>query len=145
MNGAVTPGSRLEPGVGQGAEPFWEATRTRTLVLPWCTACDQPFFYPRPFCPRCLGRTIQWQPAAGTGVVYAFTVEHRAEVDPFAGGEPFVVALVELAEGVRMLSNVVGYPPGQVRVDLPVAVCWEPLSDGRHLPQFTPVVAGVPS
>ncbi len=134
--------NRLEPKIGQGAEPFWEATRRKQLVLPWCQVCDRPFFYPRPFCPRCLGRAVEWRPAAGTGVVHAFTVEHRVEVGPFAGGEPFVVALVELAEGVRMLSNVVGCPPAEVRVDLPVSVCWEPLSDGRHLPQFAPGPTG---
>ena len=133
---------RAEPPVGQGAEPFWDATRRRQLRLPWCTACQRFFFYPRLFCPTCLGDTVEWRDAAGTGVVYAYTVEHRAETAAFADGSPYVVALVELAEGVRLMANIVGCDPAQVRIDLPVTVCWEPLSDGRHLPLFTPRVDG---
>jgi hypothetical protein len=70
--------------------------------------------------------------------VYAVTVEHRPQLSSRRAEEPFAVALIELEEGVRMLSNVVGCPPGDVTVGMEVAVTWEPLSDGRHLPQFSP-------
>jgi uncharacterized OB-fold protein len=70
--------------------------------------------------------------------VYAFTVEHRTEGVPFAGGAPFVVGLVALDEGVRLMANIVGCPTGDVRVGMAVTVSWEALSDGRHLPLFTP-------
>ena len=66
------------------------------------------------------------------------TVEHRPELSSVATEEPLAVALVELEEGVRMMSNVVGCPAADVAVGLPVAVTWEPLSDGRHLPLFEP-------
>lgn len=134
----MTGAGRLEPPVGQGAEPFWEGTRDRQLLLPWCTACRRPFFYPRPFCPVCLGRDIAWRRASGNGSVYAFTVEHRTEGVPFAGDSPFVVGLVALDEGVRLMANVVGCPTVDVRVGMAVTVSWEALSDGRHLPLFTP-------
>lgn len=131
---------RLEPPVSQGSEPFWEGTRQRQLQLPWCTACERPFFYPRAFCPRCLGNAIEWRQAAGTGSVYAFTIDHRVDGIAFAAGSPFVVGLVELDEGVRLMTNVVGCAPAEVRVHMPVTVCWEPLSDGRHLPLFSPAI-----
>jgi uncharacterized OB-fold protein len=72
--------------------------------------------------------------------VYAVTVEQNpaATGAAWAGGQPYAVALIDLAEGVRMLSNVVGCPPEDVVIGMPVTVTWEPLSDGRRLPQFTP-------
>jgi hypothetical protein len=66
------------------------------------------------------------------------TVEHRPQLSSRRAEEPFAVALIELEEGVRMLSNVVGCPPDDVAVGMEVAVTWEPMSDGRHLPQFSP-------
>jgi len=130
--------NRLEPPVTHGAEPFWAGTREKRLLLPWCRPCRRPFFYPRPFCPLCLDRDIEWREASGTGVVHAFTIDHRVEGVSFADGSPFVVALVALDEGVRLMTNVIGCAPDEVSVDLPVTVCWEALSDGRHLPLFTP-------
>ncbi|HYZ98055.1 MAG TPA: OB-fold domain-containing protein [Acidimicrobiales bacterium] len=123
--------------MSEAAAPFWEATRDGRLVLPWCTACERPVWYPREVCPTCLEATIEWRGAGGEGVVYACTVEHRPQIPVLE--PPFVVALVELDEGVRLLSNVVGCPPEQVGVGDRVRVTWEPLSDGRQLPLFEPV------
>jgi uncharacterized protein len=125
----------FEPPVSEPGAPFWDATRERRLVLPWCVECG-PFWYPRPVCPRCLGDTIEWRPAAGTGEVHAVSVQHRPGPmrDPAAG--PYAVALIDLTEGVRIMSNVVGCPPDEVMVGMPVQVAWLPLADGRHLPQF---------
>lgn len=122
---------RFEPPVGEAAEPFWAATRDGRLVLQWCTDCERPVWYPREVCPGCLGDTLEWRDASGRGAVYACTVEHKAE-------PPYVVALVELDEGVRLLSNIVGCPPDAVGVGDRVQVTWEELSDGRRLPLFAP-------
>ena len=140
MTDAVT---LIEPPPADAAsEPFWDATRDRRLVLPWCTACERAFWYPREVCPACLGSVaasaIEWRPAAGTGTVHAASVHHRPGPGRDPGGGPYVVALVDLPEGVRMMSNVVGCPPESVSVGMPVRVTWHPLSDGRHLPQFEP-------
>ncbi len=132
--------ARLEAPITEASSPFWEATRGRQLVLPWCVACDQAFWFPREVCPRCLGSAIEWRPASGRGVVYAVTVDHRPALLPRVfGEEPYAIALVDLHEGVRMLTNVVGVPPGDVAVGLAVEVTWEPMSDGRHLVLFQPV------
>jgi uncharacterized OB-fold protein len=128
----------LEPPVSEVAAPFWDATRREELVLPWCTACDRPFWYPREMCPACLGDAIEWRPAAGTGDVYAVSVQHRAGPGRDEADGPYAVALVDLAEGVRVMANVVGCPPDDVAVGMAVRVAWEPLSDGRNLPQMTP-------
>lgn len=128
----------FEPPIGDDAGPYWEATRHQALVLPWCTACDRPHWFPRESCPWCLTATIEWRPASGTGEVYAASVQHRTGPmrDPEAG--PYAVALVDLAEGVRVMTNVVGTDPTAVTVGMAVEVSWEPLSDGRHLPFFRP-------
>jgi uncharacterized OB-fold protein len=130
---------RIDPPSSSVAAPFWDATRGQQLVLPWCASCDAPFFYPREVCPRCLGAQIQWRPASGRGTVYAVTVEHRPQNPMMAAMAPYAVALVQLDEGVRLLSNIVTDEPLDVRVGQPVRVTWEALSDGRHLPLFEPV------
>ena len=129
--------TRLEPPISEVAAPFWDATRERRLLLQWCTACGRAVWYPREVCPGCLGSTLEWRESRGHGVVYACTVEHKAQTPALEA--PYVVALVDLDEGVRLLSNVVGCPPDQVGVGDRVQLTWEPLSDGRRLPLFEPV------
>jgi uncharacterized protein len=120
------------------AGPFWEGTRSETLLLPWCTECDRPFWYPRAACPGCLSSAIEWRPASGNATVYAVSVQHNAALPEFKDLVPYVVALVDLDEGVRMMSNIVGTEPGDVAVGQRVTVRWEPVDDGRHLVTFEP-------
>jgi uncharacterized protein len=119
-------GRPLPPESSEGA-PFREATRHRRLVLPWCTPCDAAFWYPRPACPRCGSTTIDWRPASGRGTVYAASAQHVAAGAAFADQVPYAVALVELDEGVRLMSNVIGCPADDVRGGMAVRVTWEPL------------------
>lgn len=130
--------TRLEPPISSVSAPFWDATRARLLTLQWCIDCETPVFYPRAVCPGCLGSALEWRPASGDGCVYAVTVEHRPQNPGMAAMAPYAVALVDLDEGVRMLTNVVGCPPEEVSVGMRVSVTWEALSDGRHLPLFEP-------
>ena len=132
------PRGRLEPPSTPTSEPFWEATKEHRLVLQWCTECDRAIFFPRDNCPLCLSSALEWRPATGHGLVASVTVETSSPNPTIAGGAPYAVALIDLDEGVRMMTNVVGCPPGDVTVGLPVQVTWVPLSDGRNLPQFEP-------
>ncbi len=138
--GAGGKPARFEPPVGVESAAFWEATREERLLVLWCTSCDRGVFYPRVFCPHCRAGAdaLEWRSASGRATVYAAVVEHRPEAAgaAFSGGEPYCVALVDLEEGVRMLTNVVGCPPDDVHCGMPVTVTWEPLSDGRRLPLF---------
>ncbi|MEX1007919.1 MAG: OB-fold domain-containing protein [Acidimicrobiia bacterium] len=124
--------------MSETSAPFWDATRDRRLVIQWCTACDAPVWFPRDVCLGCLGDALEWRAASGRGEVYAFTVENKPAMPTPFGDEPYVVALVELAEGPRLMTNVVGCPPQSVTVGMPVQVTWEELSDGRNLPLFEP-------
>jgi len=130
--------TRREPPISDESIHFWDATRGQRFVLPWCTHCDTAIWYPRSTCPRCFGDDVEWRADAGSGTVYAASVHTRAGAGRIDEDGPYVVVLVDLDAGVRMMSNVTGCPPGDVHVGMRVALAWEPLSDGRHLPVFRP-------
>lgn len=131
---------RQLPPASPESGPFWEATRERRLLLQWCTSCDEAVQFPRSFCPGCQQSSLEWRDASGTGTVHAVTVEHN----PAAMGEeePYAVALVDLDEGPRFMTNIVGCEPTDVRIGMVVRVTWEALEDGRHLPLFEPAPGG---
>jgi uncharacterized OB-fold protein len=115
------------------AQEWWDATRERRLLVQRCRSCGHHQLYPRAVCTACHAMDLEFKPASGRGTVYSFTVVHRS---PQPGYEPpYTVAIVQLEEGARLLTNIVG---GEVACDQPVAVEWEELSDGRHLPVFRP-------
>jgi uncharacterized OB-fold protein len=128
-----TTGARIQPT--NHTPEFWDATRDRRLVIQWCLDCEQPVWFPREVCPGCLGTNLEWRPSAGKGEVYAASVHHLPG-NP-AMQPPYVVALVQLDEGVRMMTNIVGLAdPYDAAVGKRVKLTWEPLSDGRNLPVF---------
>jgi uncharacterized OB-fold protein len=129
---------RLEPPVTEVSEPFWQATREHRLMVQRCADCESWVWYPRTACTKCLGENLRWTRVSGKGTVYAFSVHHRPGVAEMKGRVPYVVALVELEEGVRLLSNLVACDPESVHVDQAVRLTWEALSDGRNLPVFEP-------
>lgn len=130
---------RVEPPVTSLAEPFWAATRRRQLVAQRCPSCERFVWYPRHACPGCLGADLEWQPLSGAGSVYAFNVMRLPGNPAMADQIPYVIALVDLQEGIRMTTNVVGAQPEQVHCGQRVAVDWSvELSDGRRLPVFAP-------
>jgi uncharacterized OB-fold protein len=128
----------IEPPVTDAGEPFWDATREQRFVLPWSTATGKAVWYPRDVDPAAPDVPFEWREASGEGVVYAASVHHKAGPGRDPDDGLYVVALVELPEGVRMMTNIVGCPPEDVVVGMPVRLAWHPLSDGRHLPMFTP-------
>ncbi len=117
------------------SRPFWEGVAQHKLLIQHCAACQQFVFYPRSLCPHCFSDTLSWVEAQGTGTVYSYTVVHRA-FGPFAGQVPFVVALVELTEGVRMMTRITGSEPAAVRIGLPVQVTFVEADAGVTLPYF---------
>ncbi len=128
--------TRFEPPTMAVSEPFWQATRERRLIMQWCRSCERVVFYPREVCPACLESDLEWRDSPGTGIVYAFSVHYRTGSPEMADRTPYVVALVDLDEGARMMSNIVGCDPDDVAVGMGVRVTWEELSDGRNLPLF---------
>jgi uncharacterized OB-fold protein len=118
--------------------PFWDATKERRFVLPWCVACGRAFWYPRPVCPACLSDEIEYRDASGVGEVYAVSVQYKPGPMRNAEDGPYPVVLVDLPEGVRLMGNVLNVEPNAVTVGMAVRATWQPLDDGRNLLQWEP-------
>ncbi|RJP16718.1 MAG: Zn-ribbon domain-containing OB-fold protein [Candidatus Abyssobacteria bacterium SURF_5] len=126
------------PDITESTKPFWEGCKAGKLLLPKCRSCGQMFFFPNHFCPECLSEDVDWIDSSGKGVVHTFTIISRPPSDAFAADVPYVVAVIDLEEGPRMLSNVIGIPPEHVRVGMPVEVVFERVSEEITLPKFRP-------
>ena len=126
------------PTIDAETRPFWEAAKAGKLRLPRCTACGKFHFYPRPFCPHCYHRGVEWADVSGRGTVHSFYVAHRPAHPAFKDRVPYVVALVDLAEGPRMMTNIVDCPPEAVSIGMPVQVVFRKLTEDVILPCFRP-------
>ncbi|MEJ8851185.1 Zn-ribbon domain-containing OB-fold protein [Variovorax rhizosphaerae] len=115
---------------------YWNAARERRLVIRKCKACSQFHFMPRHLCPVCWSDDLEWVDSKGTGTVHSFTVVRRAPLANFATRVPYVVALIDLDEGPRMVTNIVGEDALSVRIGDPVSVEFEERGEGAMLPQF---------
>src|SRR4029079_4616537 len=121
------------------ADPFWMGCREERLMLPWCLACRRCHFYPRTLCPHCGSAEIEWKQASSKGRVYTFAVVRQPIERAFAELVPYVIAIIELEEGVRMLSHVTSIDPDNVRCGMEVAVEFRPHSEKIMLPIFRPL------
>jgi uncharacterized OB-fold protein len=119
--------------------PFWEACRRGALEVPACEACGHRFLPPGPRCPRCWSARLVPQEVSGRGRVVSFVVYRRSYHPGMPA--PYVVALVELDEGARLISNVVCCAPEEVTIDMPVEVHFEQAGDFQ-LPRFAPTRRG---
>jgi len=124
------------PEITPDMAPFWAAARRHELVVQRCTDCGARRFPARDICSRCLSRAAEWVPVSGRGTVFTLAIMHQ-RVHP--GLEPpYAVVVVELAEGPRLLSNVVGVGPHDVRIGMPVEVVFEDVTPDVTLPKFRP-------
>lgn len=130
--------AKPRPVVQPWAQPFWDAAREHKLVLQHCEDCDRPIHYPRIACPHCGSERLGWSTASGNGRIYSYTVVVSNAPSAFLADMPYVVAVIELDEGVRMLSNIVDCDPDQLCCDMPVEVTFERLDDEFTLPKFRP-------
>jgi uncharacterized OB-fold protein len=124
------------PNIQGEAREFWEGCARHELLLQHCRACGRVQFYPRTLCKECWSTDLEWVPSDGLGSVYSFTVVHRPPSPAFESIVPYVVALIELDEGVRMLSHVVGTPPDDVQIGQRVRVAFDDLTEEVSLPVF---------
>lgn len=126
------------PVPSEDSKPYWEAAGQGELKLQRCLDCGAFRFPPAVLCPECSSRSAEWTAVSGRGKVYSYVVFHRAYHPAFAADLPYAVACIELEEGPRLLSNVVGVGPDGIRCDMPVEVVFEPVSGEISLPKFRP-------
>ena len=132
---AETPAKPL-PQISVEMAPFFEAARRQQLVVQRCRGCGTLRFPARDRCSACLSREAEWVPVSGKGTVFSFAVMHQVYHPGFAAEVPYAVVLVALDEGPRMISNVVGVPPSEIRVGMPLEVVFEAVSPEVTLPKF---------
>jgi uncharacterized protein len=126
------------PVVDGDSARYWDAASHDSLIIPLCEDCERVFFYPRTLCPECHGDRIGWKTASGLGTVYSYTISRRPPSPDLADLVPYVVALIDLDEGIRMMSNVVGVDAATLRVGQRVQVRFERVSEEIKIPVFEP-------
>ena len=124
-----------QPKPSPESAPFWDGAKAHKLLLPRCNSCGRFWFPPSRRCVHCLSSDFAWTESAGQGRIYSFVVFHRVYHSAFESDVPYTVAVVELDEGPRLIANIVGTPPDDVRCDMRVRVTFESRGDAT-IPQF---------
>jgi uncharacterized OB-fold protein len=126
------------PALDPDSAPYWEACREHRLIVQRCGQCGKTRFPPGPTCPGCGATDHDWIASSGRGRVFSWiVVRHPVPAEVYAGDVPYVVALIELEEGVRLVSNVIGCVPEDVRANMPVTVVFDDVGE-VPLPKFRP-------
>ncbi len=115
-----------------GDQPYFEAAAEGRLMLKKCGGCGEHHHYPRALCPFCFSDNLVWVQAAGTGEIYSYSITRRG------GPVPYCIAYVTLAEGVKMMTNIVDCDLDKLKCEQPVKVVFKPTDGGPPLPMFTP-------
>lgn len=124
--------------------PFWDAAKRHELHVQRCAACGTHVFYPREACAACLSTDLNWVRVSGRGTLYSYTIAEAPRHPGFADEAPYVIAIVELAEGPRITTNIVGCPPGDVTIGMPVTAAFEDVNDEIALVKFRPAADAPP-
>jgi uncharacterized OB-fold protein len=134
--GAVSP--KAVPVPTPDTERYWAGTARGELWVQRCDACGRSFFYPRNGCPHCSSLDVTWERVSGRARLHTYVISHR-HAPGFAHGVPYAIAVVELEEGPRMMSNIIGIDniPEQLELDMELVVDFEPRGD-QMVPVFRP-------
>lgn len=121
------------------SQAYWQGLKEGKLLLQHCSDCAHVQFYQQAICRHCGGERLVHRAASGRGTVHSFSVVHRAPGPAFKQDTPYAVLLVELEEGPRMISSLIGADPMAVRFDMAVELVCDPVNDQVTLPRFRPV------
>jgi len=120
-------------------KPFWEGCKNHSLMLPRSKQTGKFFFYPRAFSPGDdMSSDIEWVKSPGRGKVWTFSIHHMGPTKAYKEDGAYVVALIELEEGVKMMSNVVDCDVSDVKIGMEVEVVFDDVTDEVTLPKFRP-------
>ena len=134
--------TRALPNVSPETKPFWDACRENKFVIQHCDECGKFQTYYRAFCCHCWGSSMTDVTATGEGTVWGTTVTYRNSTPGWEDAIPYVMAIIELSEGVKVVTNIINCDPESVEVGMPVKVTFVPVTDDITLPYFEPAVAG---
>ena len=126
------------PTIEGESRAFWDALNEQRLTIGSCNSCGKVHYYPRPFCPHCWSDDVGLVEASGEGTLYTFSVVHMNDLPPFNEQVPYVAAMVDLAEGVRVTTNIVGCEPDALEIGMKLTVDFESIDDGVTKAVFRP-------
>lgn len=127
------------PRIDEESRGYWEALARHELYVQRCRDCGTVRFPPRAVCTHCMSSATEWLRCSGRGTVYSFTVTHQNQAPGFREELPYLLAIVELAEGPRVMTNVVECTPDVVRIGMSVEVVFDDVVPGTTLAKFRPV------
>jgi uncharacterized OB-fold protein len=127
------------PTIDDETRPFWEAAREGRFLIARCGDCGRPHHYPRPFCPFCWSEEVNWEDASGRATLYTYSTVFVNDRPPFNDRLPYVAAVVDLEEGPRVMTNLVGCDPADLRIGQEVVVAYQELTDEITVPVFRPL------
>ena len=133
---AMTAYAKPVPTISPELRPFFDAAKRRELVVQRCRGCGALRFPAREICSQCLSRQVEWVPVSGRGEIFSYNVMHQVYHPGFATEVPYAVVVVQLDEGAKMISNLVGVAPQDIRIGMRVEVVFEDVSDEVTLPKF---------
>jgi len=127
------------PELTRVSKPFYRAARQHKLLIQRCKDCKKNIFYPKSVCPHCLSIDLEWFESSGKGKLYTYTIAKAGAPEAFAGAVPYVIGVIDLKEGVRMLSWIVDCGHERIKCDMDVEVTFKDINDEVALPMFRPV------
>ncbi|MGW5676088.1 Zn-ribbon domain-containing OB-fold protein [Streptomyces sp. NPDC003860] len=127
--GGVSAVTAATPDVDDFSRTYWDAAARGELLIRRCRGCGLPHHYPREFCPYCWGDEVEWERASGRATLYTWSVVHRNDLPPFGERVPYVAAVVDLAEGPRMMTEVVECAQGRLRIGMELTVTFRTEGD----------------
>lgn len=134
----ATEYKRPVPIPDEASNPFFEGAQEQKLMIQRCASCGTAHWPVKSRCPVCLSSEITWVQASGKGTLYTFSLMHQIFHPGFASEVPYNVAEVDLEEGPRIISNIVGCANSELRIGMPLEVTFEEVSEGVTLPKFRP-------
>ena len=126
------------PHIDEESRPWWEAVQRHELYIQKCRDCGDLRFHPRALCTNCLSSNTEWVKCRGSGHIYTFTVTNQNQASGFRDSLPYVLAWVQLDEGVKLMTNIVDCPPEQVKIDMPVEAVFDDVTPEVALVKFRP-------
>ena len=130
------------PAITSLNQPYWDALKRRELRMQRCDQCARVWFPPSPLCPRCWSRQFTWTPLSGRGRVNSWVIFHQAYFKAYENELPYNVAEVELDEGPRILTNLIGIANDQLRAGLAVEIAFDDVTPEITLAKFKPASRG---
>ena len=127
---------RPAPPKTELSQGFWDAVENDSLSVQKCADCDTLRHYPQPFCPACQSNEFGWQPVSGRGEIYSYTVAHRAFHPAWKQHVPYVIATIELEEGIRMVCDLLDVEPDRVAIGQRVEVTFAEIPGQGRMPRF---------